>query len=154
MPKKKEQEVSLELIKINELTTDLQRLQADYINFKQRSEREKVDAVRLGREMTVTQLLPVLDNLDRAFAHAPVEIQDNNWVKGVLGIQRLLTSSLDNLGISKVKTIGEVFNPETMEAVGVEEGSDSEEEIVVEEVQAGYLFEGVVIRPALVKVKK
>lgn len=154
MSKKKEQAINPELIKINELTADLQRLQADYINFKQRSEREKVDAVRLGREMTVTQLLPILDNLDRAFSHTPVEIQENNWVKGVLGIQRLLASSLDSLGISKVKTIGEIFNPETMEAVGVEEGSDGDDEIVVEEVQAGYIFESVVIRPALVKVKK
>lgn len=154
MPKKKEDNLSPEIIKINELTADLQRLQADYINFKQRSEREKVDAVRLGREMAVTQLLPVLDNLDRAFMHAPEEIQENNWVKGVLGIQKQLASSLDGLGIVKIKTVGEQFNPETMEAVGIEEGSGEDSEIVCEEVQAGYLFDGIVIRPALVKVTK
>lgn len=135
-----------------ELTADLQRLQADFINFKTRAEKERMDALRLGREMAVSELLPVFDNLERAFAHTPPELQDNNWVKGINVLEKQLLDVLSNLGLHKIETVGKPFNPNSMEAVSVEDGPG--EEIVIEEMQAGYMLGDKVLRPAMVKVKK
>lgn len=135
-----------------ELMADLQRLQADFINFKTRSEKERLDALNLGREIAVTELLPVFDNLERAFAHTPEELKENNWVKGINVLEKQLLDVLSNLGLKKIATVGEPFDPTLMEAVSVEDGSG--EEIVVEEAQAGYMLGDKVLRPALVKVKK
>ncbi len=138
--------------KVLELTADLQRLQADFINFKTRAEKERLDALKLGREMAVSELLPVFDNLERAFAHTPEELKDNNWVKGINVLERQLLDVLSNLGLKKIETIGQPFNPSTMEAVSVEDGPG--EEIVAEEIQSGYMLGDKILRPAMVKVKK
>lgn len=148
MPKKPTKEDP----KIVELTADLQRLQADFINFKARSEKERLDSLRLGREMAVSELLPVFDNLERAFSHTPPELQDNNWVKGVNALEKQLLDVLSNLGLHKVETVGKPFDPSKMEAVSVEDGPG--EEIVSEEMQSGYMLGDKVLRPAMVKVKK
>lgn len=138
--------------KVVELTADLQRLQADFINFKTRAEKERMEALRLGREMAVSELLPVFDNLERAFSHTPPELQDNNWVKGVNALEKQLLDVLSNLGLHKVETVGKPFDPSKMEAVSVEDGPG--EEIVSEEMQSGYMLGDKVLRPAMVKVKK
>lgn len=148
MPKKPVKESS----KVIELTADLQRLQADFINFKARAEKERLDALRLGREMAVSELLPVFDNLERAFAHTPAELQDNNWVKGINVLEKQLLDVLSNLGLKKIETVGQLFDPSKMEAVSVEDGPG--EEVVAEEVQAGYMLGDKILRPAMVKVKK
>jgi len=108
-----------------ELTANLQRLQADFINYKARAEKERGDAIKMGREMTVSELLPVFDNLERAFAHTPEDLKDNTWVKGVNGLEKQLLDVLSILGLSKIETVGKPFDPNTMEAVGVDEGSSS-----------------------------
>ena len=137
--------------RIDDLTADLQRLQADFINYKNRAEKEKADAMKIGRELAVQQLLPVFDNLERAFAHAPAELQENTWVKGVTGLEKQLVGVMAELGLSKIETVGLPFDPNTMEAVSTEEGDG--EEVVTEELQSGYLLDGRVIRAAMVKVK-
>ncbi len=148
MPKKPIKENT----QVSELTASLQRLQADFINFKTRSEKERGETLRLGREMAVSELLPVFDNLERAFAHTPEELKENTWVKGVNALEKQLLDVLSNLGLQKIGTIGKPFDPRLMEAVSVEDGPG--EEVVVEEIQAGYMLGDKVLRPALVKVKK
>src|SRR4051812_13102721 len=101
--------------RIAELTSDLQRLQADFINYKQRAEKERVDSLKLGREMAVTELLPIFDNLERAFSHTPDELKENTWVKGVNGLEKQLVSVMADLGLTKIETIGKIFDPTLME---------------------------------------
>lgn len=148
MPKKPMKENS----KVVELTADLQRLQADFINFKTRAEKERMDALRLGREMAVSELLPVFDNLERAFSHTPPELQNNNWVKGINSLEKQLLDVLSNLGLQRIETVGKLFDPSKMEVVSVVDGPG--EEIVSEEIQAGYVLGDKILRPAMVKVKK
>ena len=136
-----------------ELTADLQRLQADFINFKARAEKERSDALKLGREMAISELLPVFDNLERAFAHTPEELKDNTWVKGINGLEKQMVNVLSVLGLKKIETIGMEFDPNLMEAVGVEEG-EGDKEIVSAELQSGYLLDEKVLRPAMVKVQR
>lgn len=141
--------------KTTELMADLQRLQADFVNYKNRAEKDRVDAIKLGREMALTELLPVFDNLERAFAHTPEELKDNNWVKGVNALEKQLLNMLGNLGLEKIETVGKPFDHNTMEAVGVEDSaSEHESETVIEEVQSGYMLDGKLLRPAMVKVKQ
>jgi molecular chaperone GrpE len=149
MPKK----VNTDQDKINEITTDLQRVQAEFINYKTRAEKERQDALALGKEFIINELLPVFDNIQRAFNHTPESLKDNPWVKGIMSLEKQLTSTLQSIGLNRIETIEKPFDPITMEAVSVED-LGGEEEIVSTELQAGYIYGGKVIRPAMVQLKK
>lgn len=138
--------------KIAELTDALQRERADAINLRRRHDQE-INSLRVRAKASVIHdLLPAIDNLDRALKHAPAELADNTYVKGVEAVAKQFDSALKNLGVSRIKTVGEVFDPMIHEAVSVEEG-DGTTEIVSEEFQSGYQLGDEVIRPAMVKVK-
>lgn len=136
--------------KIIELTNDLQRIHAEFVNYKNRLEREKSEAVSLGKESAIEELLPVIDTLYLAFDHVPNELAVNPWVKGVIGLSKQLSTSLKSLGLERIETLGCVFDPETMEAVSSEDGEG--EKVVSLEVRPGYKYSGKVIRPAMVQV--
>jgi molecular chaperone GrpE len=146
-PKKSQKQI------IDELTHDLQRVQAEFINFKRRSEEDKIKAVSLGKGQAFKSLLPVLDNLDRALAHQPEDIQDHTWVKGVASVVKQLESELKATGLEKYGTIGEDFDPEVHDAVSMIDG-DGEKEVIVGVAQTGYMLDGQVIRHAVVQVGK
>lgn len=137
---------------IAELTDALQRERADAENIRKRAATEKVDNLARGREMAAEELVPLLDNLQKAFEYAPEDIADHKWVQGVLGLESQLGKLLADLGLAKIETVGQEFDPETMQAVSVEEAG-GDKEIVSEELQAGYTLNGKLIRVAMVKVK-
>lgn len=152
-PKKKVSKKDSKLqSEVDILTSDLQRLQADFVNFRNRAEEDRTNAVTTGKASVIFDLLPVLDNLDRAIAHQPDDLKDHDWTKGVAGVSRQLTAKLKDIGLEKIKTIGEPFNPDVMEAVSVEGGGDKE--TVSEELQGGYMMNGEIVRAAMVKVIK
>lgn len=136
---------------ITALTDDLKRAQADFINYKRRTEADKQQLIRFGREAAVMSLLPVIDNIERALAHLPRELEKNDWAIGVRSVAKQVHDSLKAIGVEKVNSLGEEFDPNLHDAVGVEEG-DGKKEIVVEELQPGYTMDGDVIRHATVKV--
>jgi molecular chaperone GrpE len=138
---------------IEELTQDLQRVQAEFINFKRRSEEDKARSMLLGKEHAFKTLLPVLDNLDRALAHEPADIKDNPWVKGVSSVVKQLENDLKNAGLEKYGKEGDIFDPEIHDAVSMVDG-DGETEVVVGVAQNGYMLDGLVIRHAMVQVGK
>lgn len=135
-----------------DLTADIQRIQADFINYKKRSEEEKTRAVSIGKSSVIVELLPVLDNLDRALAQQPPELADNEWAKGVGGVSKQLQTKLSELGLTRVQTLSQEFDPETMNAVSVD--GEGEVEVVSEELQAGYLLGEELVRPAMVRVTR
>ncbi|MCA9333934.1 nucleotide exchange factor GrpE, partial [Candidatus Saccharibacteria bacterium] len=107
----------------------------------------------LVKSQVVLDLLPAIDNLERALKHVPKELEGNDYVKGVEGTVKQFDKVLSDLGVEKIKTIGEVFDPALHEAVGMEDG-DGDLEVICEELQSGYIVDGEVIRHAMVKVKK
>ena len=138
--------------KILELEEDLKRAQADIFNIRRRADEDKAKIGVYAKQEVIMQLLPVVDNLDRAIASAPSDLAKSDYVKGLHAVQKQLQSTLLNLGIERIKTVGEIFDPQTMEAVAVEgEGS---KETVSEELQAGYMLNKTAIRPATVKVTR
>lgn len=140
-------------IKINELTDALQRERADVINVRRRHE-EQINSIKEHvKSMVVQELLPVIDNFERALKHVPKDLKDNDYVKGVQGVVKQFEDTLTQMGVVRIKTVGEVFDPNLHEAVSMEDGEGSEE-IITEELQSGYQLGGQVLRHAMVRVKK
>lgn len=151
MPKsKKQQELEQQ---VGELTADLQRLRADFENYRKRTELEKTGAHKRGEAAIILKLLPVIDNIERATAHLPEDLQDNSWAQGVVKLSKNLEQSLTNLNIQRIAAkAGTLFNPELHEAIQMEDGEGGRE-IITEELQAGYTLNDKVIRHSMVKVK-
>ena len=138
---------------VGELTQALQRERADAINVRRRHD-EQVASLRDGvKANVIEQLLPAIDNLERALKHVPKNIAKHDYVKGVQGVVKQFETTLEGLGLSKIDTKDKEFDPKFHEAVSMEDKGGKKEK-VVEEVQAGYMLGDQVIRHAMVKVKK
>jgi molecular chaperone GrpE len=139
--------------KVNELTEALQRERADAINIRRRHEEQMAGLKNLVKANVVSDLLPVIDNFERALAHTPKGLEGDDYVKGVRGVVKQFEKTLEDIGVKKIKTVGEHFDPRLHEAVSMEEG-DGEQEIITEELQPGYMLGDEVIRHAMVRVKR
>lgn len=136
---------------LEDLTAALQRERADATNLRRRHD-EEVSALRdRSKAAIIRDLLPVIDNFERALKHVPTELKDNAYIKGVQAVVMQFETALTGLGVARIKTVGEPFNPNLHEAVSMEEG-DGSEEIVSDELQAGYTIGDDVIRHAMVRV--
>lgn len=136
--------------KIGELTEALQRERADAINIRRRHE-EQINGLRdIVKAGVVKDLLPVIDNFERALSHVPKDLEKNDYVKGVRAIVKQFEKTLEDIGVKRIKTVGETFDPHLHEAVSVE--GDGRNEVISEELQAGYTLGDEVIRHAMVKV--
>ena len=138
--------------RVLEIEEDLKRAQADAVNIRRRSEQDKASIGIFAKRDVVTRLLPVIDNLDRAIKNTSDDLAKTDYVKGLVGVQKQLITTLSDMGVTKIKTVGEEFNPQTMEAVAVE--GDGDKEIVTEELQSGYDLAEQNIRHAMVKIKR
>lgn len=135
-----------------ELTEALQRERADATNLRRRHD-EQLASVRAHAKVAIVRdLLPVIDNFERALKHVPKDLESNDYVKGVQAVVKQFEKTLNDLGVEKIKTVGEPFDPRFHEAVMMEDG-DGTQEIVSEELQPGYRLGDDVIRHAMVKVK-
>ncbi|MFL1674325.1 nucleotide exchange factor GrpE [Paenibacillus dendritiformis] len=135
-----------------ELQQRLLRAQADFDNFRRRTVKEKEELAQYASSKLVTELLPVLDNFERALAAAQTGSEEQSFVKGVDMIFRQFTQVLEQEGVKAMNAVGEPFNPEFHQAIMQVESEEHEEGIVVEEVQKGYMLKDRVLRPAMVKV--
>lgn len=140
---------------IGELTLDLQRTRADFENFRKRVEGEKQAARIAGETNAIMKLLPVIDTIERAIVHMPGELKDNQWAQGVAGLVKQLEKALEGLNLQRIEAAaGTVFNPEFHQAIQFDDNAEGEEEVIAEELQPGYILNGNVARPALVKVTR
>ncbi len=137
---------------IAELTDALQRERADATNIRRRHEEQITGLKSMVKAGVVRDLLPVIDNFERALKHVPAELADNGYIKGVQGVVKQFEKTLADLGVERIATIGELFDPRYHEAISMEEG-DGTQEVVSEELQAGYKIGDEVIRHAMVRVK-
>ena len=146
----------LELAKAEQakLKDQLLRTLADFDNFRKRSRRELSDAERRGRDDMLKEFLPVFDNLDRATAHAETATDVKALADGISLVIRQFVDTLAKVGIERVASVGQPFDPSVHEAVQQLETSDFEPGTIAAEVQAGYKNSEKLIRPALVVVAK
>jgi molecular chaperone GrpE len=172
---KTDDELAMLQQQVAELTEALQRERADATNIRRRHDEQVAGLKNLVKANVVRDLLPVIDNFERALKHSPTVIlseakdpdssatpqNDENadalkkyedFVKGVQGVVKQFEKTLTDIGVERIATVGEPFDPRYHEAVSMEEGEGATE-VVSEELQAGYKLGDEVIRHAMVRVK-
>ena len=127
----------------------LQRLKADFINYRKRMKKEKQGIELQAKIEILEEILPVIDNFERALSSKE---DQGEFKEGVEMIHRQLLSSLKQTGLEEITSEGEEFDTKYHEAIMQVEDADADSGMVVEELQKGYIFEDKVIRPAMVKV--
>jgi len=134
------------------------RMAADFDNFRKRQVKERQDLIAYANESLVLDILPVLDNLERALA-ASGGARDTvdgqaGVIKGVELTMRMFQQILSRNGVERIKAVGQKFDPHQHEAIAQVATGEAEPETVIEEAEAGYLLNTRIIRPAKVKVAK
>ncbi len=137
---------------VNDLTEALQRERADSVNLRRRIEEERAQMGSFYKAMVVRELLPAIDNLERALMHTPKDLKSHDYVKGVQGVVKQFEQCFKQLGVERIKTVGQQFDPRLHEAVSVEDAGGTLE-VVCEELQPGYRLNDEIIRHAMVKVR-
>ncbi len=131
------------------------RERADLENFRRRAQREKEELSRFANENIIKEIVPVVDNLERAVAHAREDSSDaEGLLQGVEMTLSMFSKALDKFGVTPFNSVGEIFDPSRHEAMGQVESSDHPPNTVVHEMQKGYLLSSRLLRPALVMLAK
>ncbi len=140
---------------VERLQDRLVRLQAEFENYRKRMMREKAEFLKFATEGLLLEFLPVLDNLERAIASARTETSGNEAVvEGVDMVARLFRATLEKAGVKPMEAVGKPFDPGSHHAVAQVESPGGPDNVVVEEIQKGYLLEGRVLRAAMVRVSR
>ena len=149
--KKNKKDIEIENLKAElESKNDLLlRTAAEFDNFKKRTEREKLTVAEFAKAGLIKQLLPILDNIDRA---ALSEKGSEDYIKGIEMIVKQFEGAEGSLGIEEIAKVGDTFNPELHEAVMHIEDETVAENTITQVLQKGYKIGSTVIRPAMVKV--
>jgi len=132
-----------------ELEDRLLRMRAEFDSARRRAERERSDYLQFAAMDLVREMLPVLDDLERA---TRVETSDREYAKGVELIYQRMYDSLKKLGLEPIETQGMRFDPNLHQAIERVQTEDAEDQAIVGEFQRGYQFKGKLLRPAMVRV--
>ena len=146
------EEAAPEDSKLAEAVERYQRLFAEFDNFRKRTEKEKAARYDMGARDVVSKILPVLDNFELALKNVPDAEKDSPFVDGMEKIQKLFLTTLEGLGVTPIDAVGKEFDPAFHNAVLHVEDEEAGENIVVEELQKGYMYKDQVLRYAMVTV--
>lgn len=141
-------------VETESLNDRLLRLHAEFENYKKRVARERGEFVRFANEGLLLELLPVVDSLEHAATTTRSGIDAQGVAEGLDVIRRLFQATLEKAAVKSIEALGHEFDPNFHQAVAQVESTDGRDNIVVEEVRKGYLLEGRLLRPAMVKVSK
>ena len=132
------------------------RLQAEFINYKNRTEQEKVIIFKYEGEALIKQILEVVDDFERAIKMDDNDLSDevSNFLKGFKMIYTRLIGILESLGVKEVEVEGKEFDPNYAEAILTDHDENKPENVVKEVLKKGYMYKDKLIRPAMVKVNK
>ena len=136
---------------IIDLNNKLTRLQADFQNFKRRTEKDRENSITYGIEAIILDLLPVIDNFQRAIAAQ--DEKEDSFYKGISMIEKQFIDVLERNSVKEIEALGNEFDPNLHHAVSAVE-SEEEQGTVIEVLQKGYLLKDKVIRPSMVVVAK
>ena len=149
-----QQELEAERERVKDLQDRWHRAAADLANLRRRTEQERGEVEQFASMRLVQELLPVLDNFERALNTIPGNLAMLTWLQGVMLIQRHLEALLEQRGLAPIETQGQTFNPHYHEAVSEREQEGVAAGTIIQEYQRGYTMHGRVIRPALVELAK
>ena len=146
--------LSKEKAEIEALKAQLLRLQADFENFRKRTENEKTEIQKKATALMLLDLVPVLDNFERALKHIPKELENSHCLQGIKYIYKDLQKILTQEGLEKIPTLGTQFDPYLHEALSYEKSSKHKTGEIIEEIESGYKFGEQILKVAKVKVAK
>src|SRR5699024_1036499 len=129
------------------------QIQAEFDNFKKRTQKERIAERKYKSQELVTELLPALDNFERALQVEKTE-DTKGIIDGITMVYNQINDALNAEGVEVIETIGKEFDPHIHHAVMQEENENEASNTVIEELQKGYILNDRVIRPAMVKVNK
>lgn len=130
------------------------RLAAEFDNYKRRVQRDQQDTIRFANEKLFKDLLPTLDNLERALQSGREQNRIEGLLEGVDLTYKHFLDTLQKMGIKQVSSVGEIFDPAKHQAVGQVESTTIPENVIVNEYQKGYFVHDRILRPAMVTVAK
>jgi molecular chaperone GrpE len=146
-------EVASQKPRADEAEAQAHRTLADFDNYRKRMERDRADQVKFASERLLKEMLPVLDNLDRALSHAREARDFDKVIEGIDLIQKQQVAALEKFGVRMIEAVGQPFDPTCHQSIGQTETDRPEEESrVMSEVQKGYRLHDRVLRPSLVTV--
>jgi len=152
------EELQQQLVKEREMAEDylnrLKYLQAEFENFRKRTDKSVHDAILEGNSKLIAKLLIVMDNLEKALEAGREQVDAKAILTGVELVLRDLREILRNEGVREIEAVGRTFDPNLHDAVRCVETADVAENTVVKELRKGYLIESKVIRPSLVEIAK
>jgi len=131
-----------------------QRARADFLNYKKDEKERMENIIKYAGEDLILEILPILDNFEKAEKYLPSDFRENEYIKGFLHIKAQLEEFLKKQGVEEIEALDKKFDPYFHEAIEMVERKDRESGLIIEEVQKGYKLHGKVIRPAKVKVVK
>lgn len=131
-----------------------QRCRAEFANYKKRVESQMKDSYQNAAADVLKDVVPVIDDFDRAIANIPAELASNPWVTGTSMIQRKLVKLLDDYGVTAIDPTGQPFDANQHEAVGVDDTSDLPSGTVSQTLAKGYKVGERTLRPAMVRVAR
>ncbi len=138
--------------KLDELNDKVMRQMAEFDNFRRRSEKEKQAMFETGAKSVIEKLLPIVDNFERGLAAIPEEEAKTAFAEGMQKVYRQLMDELEKLEVKPIEAVGQEFDPNFHNAVMHVEDEEAGENVVVEELQKGYMYRENVVRHSMVKV--
>jgi len=151
LPEGLEKEIEEERAKAAKYLENWQKAEADFSNYRKRIEQEKEDLAREAASRVLLHILPVIDDLERAFDSLPEKPKDPSWVDGIKLIYRKLLAELETQGVSEINAFGEAFDPNLHEAIAYQDGAEGK---VIAVARKGYKFKDKVLRATQVVVGK
>lgn len=137
---------------LDQLNDKFLRLNAEYQNYRKRVEKEKSDIFKYGNEKLFVEMLPIMDNFERAISASEQEASENKVLDGVKLIKKSFDELFERNGVMKIDALGQTFDPIKHHAVMTVESENEEKDQVIEVYQDGYALNDRVIRPSMVKV--
>ena len=138
----------------NEWEIKYARLQAEFESFRQRLRKEKEEWQEIANAKLLKEIVEIMDNFKLALESIKHTRKKDAIIEGVEMIYKQFENLLEKEGVIKIETVGKIFDPNIHEAVGVEEVSNGEDNIILKEISPGYLFKNRLLRPARVIVSK
>lgn len=129
-----------------------QRSRAEFTNYRRRTQQQLSDSKQQGAVDALAKILPVIDDFERAFDNVPEELSDHPWVTGTSLILKNIQKVMDEFSIEVIDPVGEEFDPNIHEAIGMDDESEFDSGLVTTTLQKGYKSGEKVLRPALVRV--
>lgn len=137
---------------IEELTDRVRRTMAEFDNFRKRTEKEKSAMFEIGAKDIIERILPVIDNFERGLNSMPEDAKGTSFAEGMEMIYKQLLKNLEEAGVKPIEAVGQQFDPNFHNAVMHVEDEEQGENVVVQELQKGYLYRDSVVRHSMVQV--